>query len=228
MLKLAVPATSALRELSRPVGSARTSGDAASIAAVTGTLIRNTQRQPRPAVTAPPSNSPAVAPIPPIADQAASAVRCSAWPLKVCRIRDRAAGMSRAPAVPCPARAAMSTAAPGARPEARDVASKRASPVRNIRLGPSRSASQPPTSRMAPAGTVAATTIHCSPAADRCSACAIAGEAAKMLVAPITSTRNDIHSRPSVARPPAVLSRPAGLPAADGSTTSPCSQESRR
>lgn len=52
-------------------------------------------------------------------------------------------GTSRAPATPWAARAAMSTSAVGARPQASEVTPKAMSPMRSTAMRPSRSLSEP-------------------------------------------------------------------------------------
>jgi len=63
---------------------------------------------------------------------------------------DSAAGETIAAPRPCTARATISHASDCARPPASEASENRISPVMNMRLRPSRSASRPPSSRKPP------------------------------------------------------------------------------
>ena len=71
-----------------------------------------------------------------------------------------AAGVSMAAPTPCPARAAISAPATGASPLAREAAVNSASPARNIRRRPNRSAARPPASVSIPVVSRYVVTTH--------------------------------------------------------------------
>jgi hypothetical protein len=90
---------------------------------------------------------------------------------------DRAAGVMRAAARPCPARAAMSCPALPANPLAMEATVKTVRPVRNTHLRDSRSAMRPPNSRAPPDIIRYAVTTHCMSDPSRCRARPMVGRA---------------------------------------------------
>jgi hypothetical protein len=125
----------------------------------TGTLIRNTQRQPGPSTSQPLRNGPTAAPIPPKPDHRPTArPRSSGW--KDAWMRASEPGVSRAPPTPCSARAAISVPASGASPHSREAVANHTTPTTNTLRRPNRSPSAPP-SRISPASvTMYALTVH--------------------------------------------------------------------
>ena len=118
-------------------------------AAATGTLTKNTDRHPNPAISSPPRLGPRAAASPPMAPHTPMA---NWWRErgKAAMVRASPAGNSKAPPTDWTTRAAISIPMPVAAPEPIDPAMKAASPTRNARRRPCRSASQPATSSRAP------------------------------------------------------------------------------
>ncbi|CAL9508240.1 hypothetical protein SUDANB21_03594 [Streptomyces sp. enrichment culture] len=100
-----------------------------------GTLIRNTQRQPGPSTSQPPRNGPTAAPMPPKPDHRPTArPRSSGW--KDAWISAREPGVSSAPPAPWSARAAISTYSFGAIPQSREAVANHSTPTTNTRRRP--------------------------------------------------------------------------------------------
>ena len=92
----------------------------------------------------PPTSGPSTVPIAPQAVQAPTALPRSSSS-NTATITASAAGVSRAPATPCSARASTSTSIVGATAHRTDVAPKPATPSVKIRRSPKMSPSEPPT-----------------------------------------------------------------------------------
>jgi len=110
--------------------------------------MKNTQRHDPATIRYPPKRGPAAVATPPTPDQAPMARERS------CRRKDawrmaRLAGARRAPPTPWSTRAAISTPAFGANPQQTEATSNQTTPMKNMRLRPRRSPSEPPRRRKA-------------------------------------------------------------------------------
>lgn len=128
-----------------------------------GTLIRKTHRHDAASTSQPPSNGPAAPAIPVRPDQAPIARARSARTNTACSVA-RLAGVSRAPPMPCSARAAISVPTSGARPHSSEATANQTAPTTKMRRRPYRSASDPPSRISAASVRTYALTVHCSPA----------------------------------------------------------------
>ena len=126
-----------------------------------GTLRKKIHDQPRPLVSAPPSSTPAAPPLPEAAPQMPSA-RLRSRPSRNVVVRiDSAAGDSSAAPSPCSERKTISEPSDQASPSSRELTVNRASPVRNMRRRPTRSASRPPSKSTPPKKIAYAVMTHC-------------------------------------------------------------------
>jgi len=96
--------------------------------APTGTLTKNTQRQPSVSVRRPPTSGPDATAAPTVAPQIAIAPPMSG-PRYSCPIRARAVANRAAPPMPCSARATSSTAMFQASPQSSDAVLKTSTPI---------------------------------------------------------------------------------------------------
>ena len=104
-------------------------------AAASGTLMRKTSRHDPVSTSHPPRNGPTAVETPARPDQAPTArARSSGW--NVAEMIERLLGTSSAPAIPCTARAAISTPMEGARAQRADETPNAASPATKSRLRP--------------------------------------------------------------------------------------------
>jgi hypothetical protein len=158
--------------LSRTIGRV-----SASTSAPTGTLTKKIHSHPAYFVRIPPNNTPAAAPLPPIAPQMPSALFRSEPSSNVVVMIDSVAGETIAAPTPCTARAAMRTPIELARPQTSDAAEKTATPIMNSRRRPSRSAARPPSRRKPPNVIVYAIRTHCNVLSDTWSEFLIDGSA---------------------------------------------------
>jgi hypothetical protein len=125
------------------------------------TLTYRHHRQPRYPVSAPPSSKPETAPLPATAPYRPKALARERRSVKVVATNARALGARTAAKAPCRARPATSGANRGAAPANADATAKPASPYRNVRRRPKRSAARPPSSSSSPAyGSVYAVINH--------------------------------------------------------------------
>ena len=125
-------------------------GVTASTSAPTGTLMKKIHDQLRELVSAPPSSTPAAAPLPETAPQMPRARFRSCPSSKVVVKIESAAGESRAAPSPCSERKAISEPDDQANPSSSEKVVKSASPTMNSRRRPSRSAMRPPSSSTPP------------------------------------------------------------------------------
>ncbi len=131
------------RRVASPRLSRRKTAASGSRTTPSGTLIQKIHCHERPETTAPPTSGPSAMPRPLMPDQMPSAApRRSGGNASASRVR--VSGATIAPPMPCRARAATSSEAPGARAAAAEEAVKRASPARKVRLRPKRSPSAAP------------------------------------------------------------------------------------
>ena len=135
-----------------------------------------------------------MAPTPPTADQVANAFARPRPDGNSLSSNDRAAGISKAPATPCRVRPANSWPRDWAAAQRTDAITSSPSPTAKTRRRPTRSARRPPMISRAPAGSVAAVNVHCSPVWDMPIERSMLGPAANTLVEFMTSTRNAIVS----------------------------------
>ena len=148
------PSTRSLRTV-RSVPSAATS--------TTGTLTRNTERQPHVATNPPPSRGPAGNATLPTPAHTPIARACAAGSGNVRVMIASVPGSRSAAPTPCSTRAATSTPTVGASPHPADAAPNSASPARTTRRCPLASPSAPPTSSSAANASAYPFTTHCSP-----------------------------------------------------------------
>ena len=113
------------------------------VSAQTGMLTRKIDRQPARAISPPPSTGPSATPAEPMAPQTPSARARAPGSGKRCTISAREQGSSADAPRPCTARAAIRTGRSGAAAHAADPAANPASPIRNTRRAPPRSAIDP-------------------------------------------------------------------------------------
>ncbi len=116
----------------------------------TGTLIKNTQRQPGPSVSRPLAITPTDAEVPATAPKIPRARFRSCPSEKVTATIESAAGATRAAPNPWSPRAAIRNPEDWATPARNDAVAKSVNPVTKIRRLPSRSAILPPNSRNPP------------------------------------------------------------------------------
>ncbi len=116
----------------------------------TGRLTKKIHSQPSHSVSIPPKSTPAAAPEPPMAPHTPSALLRSAPSEKVVVTMDSAEGVMMAAPKPWIARETISMVSLWARPHSSEASVKRATPTRNTRRRPSRSAARPPSSRKPP------------------------------------------------------------------------------
>ena len=114
--------------------------------AASGRLTRKTNRQVVASISQPPRNGPAAPAMPASPDQAPMARPRSAGTNDAVMMA-RLPGVSRAPPMPCSARAATSISTFGASPQSAEATANQMVPMMKIRRRPYRSASEPP-SRM--------------------------------------------------------------------------------
>ncbi len=149
----------------------------ASTAAPTGTLMKKIHSQPNALVNAPPSSTPAAAPLPETAPQMPSA-RFRSFPSSNVVVRiDSAAGETSAAPRPCSERNAISDPSDHASPSSSELTVKSASPAMNSRRRPSRSAIRPPSRSMPPNRIEYAVTTHCRLSWLNCRSVLIVGSA---------------------------------------------------
>ncbi len=126
------------------------SGASTSSGTSTGTAIRNTDPHAKCARRNPPTIGPSADPAENMEAQIAMARRRWSRSVKMLRRSERVEGMSIAPNTPMSARAAMSTAAVGAKAARAETVAKPVAPMSSIRRRPNRSPSVPiVTSRLA-------------------------------------------------------------------------------
>ena len=128
-------------------------------------------------VSIPPASTPIAPPAPLTAPKAPSALLRSAPSGNIARIRASAAGAISAAPRPSTARAATSTGAERASPQASDAAVNTPVPVISNFRRPSRSADRPPRSRNPPNTRAYALITHCSPVGEKPSARWMVGNA---------------------------------------------------
>ena len=116
----------------------------------TGTLTKKIHGQEKYWVSTPPRTRPTAEPPIAIAAQTPSARARSLPSANVVAMIDSAAGEISAAPSPCSARAPMSMPELEARPSSSDAPVKITSPIRKIRLRPSRSPARPPSKRKPP------------------------------------------------------------------------------
>ena len=115
----------------------------ASAAIPTGTLTKNTQRQPRPSVMTPPTSGPTATDIPMVAPYIAIAVPRSLPAGNSCATSASETANIAAPPIPSTARETFRKVASGASPAANDATEKIVNPAANTARRPRRSASEP-------------------------------------------------------------------------------------
>src|SRR5262245_16604690 len=157
----AAPAASKRRRLRAARLSRSSMGVRASTIAPAGTLTKKIHDQPKALVSAPPSRTPAAAPLPEAAPQTPSARLRSRPSANVVVRMDRAAGESNAAPSPWRARKPIREPSDQARPLRSELTVKRTSPATKTRRRPSRSASRPPSSSRPPKRMAYAVTTHC-------------------------------------------------------------------
>ena len=172
---VSAPSQSTLAPPAR-AGSGSTRARMISVAATGTTLMAKIQRHDAASTSAPPSSGPAMNDTPVHAVHAPIAF---AWPApeKLPTIIASELGTSNAPAIPCSARATISTGAVGANAHASDVTAKPIRPAANTRLRPNRSDSDPASRIRDPNVSRYASTIHCCVAMPPPSSACIAGSA---------------------------------------------------
>ena len=109
----------------------------------TGTLTRNTQRQPTESTSAPPRTGPSAMLIPTIAPHTPIAPARSRGSSNTLRMIDSATGLSIDPPIAWSTRAATSVSSVGARAHSSDPSENNVSPSWKIRRRPSRSPVEP-------------------------------------------------------------------------------------
>ncbi len=133
-----------LRIVSSSLGSSF--GAASAQTTASGRLIRNTQRH-ETVVSRPPIMTPAARPDAPTVPHTDSALLRSGPAANEVLIRAMTAGCRIAAAMPCAARATMSTGVPGASPPASEAMPNSSMPTMKSVRGPKRSEARPPTTR---------------------------------------------------------------------------------
>lgn len=139
-------------------------------------MIQKTHRQLATCTIHPPRNGATAPAMPPSPDHAPIARPRSAAPNDDWMIAS-APGVSSAPPTPWRARAAMSARTSGASPHSRDASANQMTPTRNTRRLPSRSPSDPPSSKNAARVSPYPLTVHWSAAVPACSSRPISGSA---------------------------------------------------
>ncbi len=119
----------------------------------TGTLMKNTSRQPRSgpprAIRAPPASGPRAVPSPTVVPRAPKA-RPRSSPRNICWIRPDTCGLIRPPEMPWNTRATIRISAVGARPDKALVTANPATPTWNISRRPWSSPSRPASTGTSP------------------------------------------------------------------------------
>ena len=136
------PSTSTRRRAPSARDSTSTRIPNGTASAATGTLIRNTARQPKASISRAPSDGATAPARPPVAAQIPMAI----WRRdtgNAANTRASPAGKSMAPPIDWATRAPISQVTLRAAPEAREPRANTVMPMRNSRLRPNRSAAQP-------------------------------------------------------------------------------------
>ena len=140
--------------------------DATNTAIPTGMLTKKIHGHENASTRNPPSTRPTAPPPTAIAAQTLIAFARSAPSANVVVMIESAAGAMSAAPRPCRPRQKMRTSELGASPFRSDATVKITTPMRKIRLRPTRSPARPPSSRKPPKTSVYALTIHCRSASD--------------------------------------------------------------